>query len=146
MRKIHFYLGGMFALLLLVGAGCPSNDTATKQDASEKNSGDTMMQEGVVKKDVSELTLSAQAIGDRKVQFAWQVPEALAAEAEGYRFSRGVEANPDVNTDGWWWERGPAHRELEWEGLPTGPAHFRACVLKDDTCIAFSNDVEVDVK
>ena len=92
-----------------------------------------------------EFTLTAEATGKQSVSFTWEVPESLAEGAEGYKFARGEEANPTYPSS-WWWERGPAHRELVWEGLPEGDAHFRVCIVRDDECAEYSNDVMVTVE
>lgn len=149
--------GMLFAVLLLVGQGCaaqqPADDSAEPAagndsnmevmekdgDAMEKKSGDAMMEvpsEGV--------TLHASALGENTVKFEWTVAEDLAERAEGYRFARGLEENPTYPSS-WWWERGSAHRELVWEGLPVGEAHFRLCVVENGECSTYSNNVLVNV-
>lgn len=154
MNKIHIIFGSVFAAVLLAGAGCaePPANVATPHNQNDETMGmDAMEKKEDVMKDVMEkmvtdFRLRAEALDERTVRFEWDVPENIAKEAEGYRFSRGTEKDPAVNKDGWWWERGPAHRELEWQGLPIGPAHFRVCVVKNDACDVYSNDVEVDVQ
>jgi len=157
MKKSILGIGGFLVILLLVGAGCSDQTTPTEganNEGNQKTVAERIMEKTGSDKvvstekaiEVTDLKLTAEALGDRVIQFNWEVPENLAADSEGYRFSRDTEENPDVNKDGWWWERGPAHRELKWEGLPTGQAHFRMCVIKEDVCTAYSNDVEVDVK
>lgn len=95
--------------------------------------------------EVGDFTLQAEAVGDQKVSFTWEIPESFEEGAEGFRFARGEEVDPTYPSS-WWWERGPAHRELIWEGLPEGEAYFRVCIVRNDECVEYSNNVMVTAK
>lgn len=126
-----------------------SIDDAMQEDAMKVTDGnleeDEAMKQNSAMMDDGSFTLSAKTAGDSGVLFTWSVPEVLAEGAEGFRFARGEEANPTYPSS-WWWERGPAHRELTWEGLPEGDAHFRACIVRNGECAEYSNDVMVTVE
>lgn len=91
------------------------------------------------------IVLNAKATGDNTVEFEWNLGSDLASTTEGFRFARGIEENPTYPSS-WWWERGPSHRSLTWNGLPDGAAHYRVCAVVDDACAVYSNDVSVDVQ
>jgi len=147
------------AVLLLAGAGCAQNasepystksaDSGTTQEEQDAGApSETPSEEepsGDEEAAPSEFTLSAEAVGNRTVRFEWQVPKDLAKEAEGYRFSHSRD-NLMNGLTSWWWERGPAHRDHEWSGLPLGPSYFRLCIVRNGRCTEQSNIVGVDVQ
>ncbi len=149
---------GLAAVILLIGSGCagseapadlPEADDVQPAAADARPSprakntdeaGDTMKAP-----EAAGFTLSAHATGDRSAMFEWTVPEDIADQAEKYVVVRGTEANPE-HPASWWWWRGPVYRDLEWKELPLGEAHFRVCAQVEEACIAYSNDVVLEIE
>jgi len=116
-----------------------SNEDAKTEDA-------TTVSDSTDSETVECIDLTAEALGDRKVSFAWEVSEECESEY-GYKIVYSKDMNP-TDPASWRWQRGPAHRDLTWESLPLGPGHFRICpMVAEDTCGEnYSNDVGVDIK
>lgn len=149
---------GLVALVLLVGSGCASttsenkNNPAVKegtpvavspQKNAEPRGGNTMKQSDT---SVTSLVLQGQAIGNRSARFQWDVPEDIEAQVETYIVVRDTEKNPTYPEARWWWWRGPVYRALEWSELPLGSAHFRLCAQVGEECIAYSNDLVLEIE
>jgi len=117
----------------------PTIDTPQTKPAEDPTSTPAMGEQ------ISGITLTAEAKGNRRVLLRWEVSETVATEAEGYRIVQGKAENPTWPSP-YWFERGPAHREKEMTGLPLGKQHFRVCVVKNRQCMVYSNNVEVEVK
>jgi len=140
MKKIILSL----SLLLFLGGGCantPSEEASEDIVSKPADAVENNMEE--VKKPES-LVLKAKIAGNATVEFEWEVPKNLESK-DGYRIVYSTEPNPTYPST-WWYERGPAHREKVWTGLPLGTAHFRLCAVVDDKCGEYSNDVEVEIK
>jgi hypothetical protein len=158
MQKITKLIA-LFALVLLIGGGCASgdeyskksssdNDTASKSevtDSKSKTKKSDKTTKATTQVVVTDFLLKATSLGNRTVKFEWELPDELAEKAEKYMVVRGTEKNPE-NPASWWWWRGNTYRDLEWSELPLGSAHFRVCVLAEDKCLAYSNDVVVEVE
>jgi len=142
MKKILF---GSIIILALTGAGC--NSATSDQNTNSKSAGDqTSGLTTTTNPTISEgVTLNAEVIGNQTVNLTWQVSDELKKEATGYGITLGDEANPTY-PGRYWYTRGPAHFELSWTKLPLGVHHLRVCVMKDNACTVYSNDVEVDIK
>ena len=159
----------LISAVVLVGQGCAAyqeaddaeqmDDAATIETEQAKGEFSEEMENGDVQSEdkatddqkvteevlsESGVTLSGSAQGKGTVKFDWAISSDLSERAEGFRFARGEEENPTYPAS-WWWERGPAHRNLIWEGLPDGDAHFRLCVVENDVCTVYSNDVMISV-
>jgi len=90
------------------------------------------------------ITLTGTVLGPNTALFTWNVSDVISESSEGYKIVRGTDPNP-VDPAGWWWQRGPSHREHTWAGLPEGKAYFRICVLENDECIQYSNSVLLEI-
>lgn len=158
----------LVAVLLLVGQGCPSQptkiDSKEKSGAMEKKDsvvmeekkGDgTVMEkkdEGVMmeKKEGGmmtdgEVTLKAEVLGEKQVKFEWE-SDVKMGEDDRFVLVRDEMPNPMHDGKNFWWKQYYTVREAVWLSLPTGTMHVRLCVLKNDACVKYSNDVEVEVK
>ena len=125
--------------LVLVGAGC--SQSASNLFGSNSNS-----QTNTNNQNANGFNLTATALGNEQIKVAFTVSDADAKDAEGYRILMGHSANPDMKTASDWYTLGKDHREKIWSNRPIGTRHFRVCIMKKNTCIAYSNDVEVDIK
>ncbi|PIT86870.1 MAG: hypothetical protein COU33_00780 [Candidatus Magasanikbacteria bacterium CG10_big_fil_rev_8_21_14_0_10_43_6] len=144
----------MFALLLLVGGGCAPKDdysstdtnaeTGTEHVPVTKNAAGATTRTSTTEQH-TDFVLTAEPTGDRTVAFSWTLPDELAAQAEKFMVVRGTTPNPEHPATWWWW-RGASYRNLEWSELPLGEAHFRVCAIVEDNCIAYSNDIVVEVE
>ncbi|MBT4942263.1 MAG: hypothetical protein HOL80_00265 [Candidatus Magasanikbacteria bacterium] len=92
----------------------------------------------------TDITLNGTVLGPNTALFTWNVSDAVDESSEGYKIVRGTDPNP-VDPAGWWWQRGPSHREHTWVGLPEGTAYFRLCILENDACIQYSNAVLLEI-
>ncbi|PIR03922.1 MAG: hypothetical protein COV59_01915 [Candidatus Magasanikbacteria bacterium CG11_big_fil_rev_8_21_14_0_20_39_34] len=93
----------------------------------------------------TQIKFSGKAMGQHKAEFTWEIPEDMAAQAEKYVVIRSTDPEPTYPASWWWW-RGPAHHDLTWEDLPEGKAYFRLCVLKGETCLEYSNPLELTIQ
>lgn len=129
-----------------MGAGCGNTNTPASTSAEPENTSTDTVEDTTEEeiKNSSSIILKAKATGNATVEFEWEVPKNLESE-EGYRIVYSIEPNPTYPS-AWWYERGPAHREKVWTGLPLGVAHFRLCAVVNDKCGEYSNDVELQIK
>ncbi|MCB9798992.1 hypothetical protein H6758_04695 [Candidatus Nomurabacteria bacterium] len=145
----------LFAILLVfLISGCGNtNQTATKPAADdarptpERANNTTPVEDAtsMEKESTTSFLLKVDATNGQAITFSWEIPEEMAKDAEKFMFLRSTDPNPTYPTNWYWW-RGPDHRSLTWEGLPTGTAHFRVCVMSEEECMQYSNDVEVTLE
>lgn len=122
---------------MLVGAGCAKYTGDQKPSPSASNPTPT---------GTSALSLMVTALGNKQVDVKFTVPEADKKNAEGYRILMGRDANPDMKTASDWYTLGKDHMGKMWGNRPEGKRHFRVCIMKMNTCAAYSNNVEVEIK
>lgn len=152
--KKQMVLGGFLCLLLLVGAGCNSEESKeTKPQTKSANAPQTEVKDTTTEVPVTEktkevkkgdFTLSAEAAGKSRVHFTWSAPEGVDAK-DGFRIVRGPSENPSFPGNFWYHPKN-ATTEANWIKLPKGKQHFRVCAFENNTCTAYSNNVEVTVK
>lgn len=142
--------------LLLIGAGCPSlSDTTTPSPTTTpgpvvNTKPDTVPDTDDDDEDVMEnedFTLSAEALGNGQVKFSWEVPDDMDVTSD-HRFLlvRSKDEDPEHDGKNFWFRRAGTERATTWLEQPTGTYHYRVCLMKDDMCSTYSNDVEVEVK
>ncbi len=150
-------LAGMAAVLVLVGAGCapaeePQVKNADTPEQTDTSGTVTVPEIGMDAQEetpaASDLTVTAEATGGNKVSVAWTVPAEMAADKDitAYRILVGKTENPTWDNKYFWFERGSVYRDKVLEGLRLGEQHIRVCAVKANECVAFSNNVMVDVK
>jgi len=140
--KKYYLIFSAFALVLLIGGGC----TFWCPETEEKT--DVVIPDGMETEEMEEFTginLTGEVLGNGEVKLVWAVGDELKETAEKYGLTWGEEENPDYPGRYWFW-RGSDHFEKIWSGFPTGTAHFRVCVLKNEECMEYSNDVEVEIE
>lgn len=147
----------IFALLLIIGAGCDKSNNYPRNGEKreykdniiyEKKESNNNMKE--TKKDdmeenVDELVFSGEALGEGKVLLKWKTPEDMNVKDGFYMFyDEGEDLEyPEAR---WWWWRGPAHREHIWEGIEPGTWTFRLCIKDGEECGEYSDEIELEVK
>lgn len=162
-------LGGALAIITLLGAGCATQpqtkDAGVVKDEKKSDANKQIIQTEVqvepttpttptVTIETTEtpttntgLTLTVETIDEPKtIKLKWVPSDDVAKDAQAYRSLLSKDPNPEYPTKGWWYENGATFREKLWTGLPTGKFHIRTCAVKDDKCVVYSNDVEVDIK
>ena len=122
-----------------------NTDTSTStntvvEDVVEAEDTSATQEQGVT----PNITLTGTVLGPNTALFTWNVSDVISESSEGYKIVRGIDPNP-VDPAGWWWQRGPSHREHTWAGLPEGKAYFRICVLENDACTEYSNSVLLEI-
>lgn len=146
------------SLLVLLSSGCGPKQA---QEQAEKPDNPKLPQEiidqipapsdstSVINPDldtpVTDFRLEVETTGEQSATFSWQVPDDMIEDIDKFMMVRGDQPNPE-HPSNWYWWRGPSHRDLTWEELPTGTAHFRLCTMKSDECLEYSNSVEVTLE
>ena len=154
-KYIVFSLTLLFTLTL---AGCSwgsdknaventPNRENTNQNKNEQISDETSMPTDIPEKEenVDSLTLEGEAEGNNMVSLRWKVPNEMKTDVEKYMIVRGSEENPTYPSSWYWW-RGPAHTDHLWEELPAGESHFRVCAMKGEECLAYSNNLMLEIR
>ena len=90
------------------------------------------------------IILNGSVLGPHTALFTWEVSQNTAEESEGYKIVRGTGPEP-TDPAGWWWQRGPSHREHTWGSLPEGVAYFRICIIKNEVCTDYSNAIKLTI-
>lgn len=155
--------GAMMILLLLSGAGCAKQTTDTykappskpavtteqpnqPETVSETPKDDELMNDSGDGTDpVAGIDIDVVALGNQKVKLTWNVNQALAKQADGYRIIMSEQEDPEWPTQ-LWYQRNASVREHEWAGLPTGTHYFRICAWVDNRCTVYSSDFKLDVQ
>ena len=139
MKKLTSLLA-LGALLILGGAGCPpldTNSTAEEPAASPATSAPTASEET--------FTVAAEALGSGAVKVSWNTP-ADADPTSVFRVVHGNKPNPTY-PGGYWFQRSDKTvREATLTNLPKGLRYLRVCEFKNNQCVKYSNELEVDVK
>lgn len=155
MSKYHTLLG-VFALLVLIGGGCAntapeSTDTTDETPVvTEETQSDT--EATTVEVSDTGLTLMAETQENGDVLFTWDLIEDNIMEGiTGFGLAHGTEENPEYPSQ-YWYTLGPDHieklwdRDVLWPTMPAGEQHFRVCLLVNNECEIYSNNVMVETK
>lgn len=141
------------AMIFLVGCNAPEEKTDSTQTPSAKKAAqvtdskkDNMMDKKEDNMMMSDLSLSAEAIGDGMVKLMWDGKDLKLGEDDRFILVRSEDENPEHNGLNYWFRQYYTKREATWIDVPTGTMHFRVCVLKGEECGMYSNDVEVVVE
>ncbi|MFB6225821.1 MAG: hypothetical protein ABEJ02_00540 [Candidatus Paceibacteria bacterium] len=136
--------------LILLGAGCGADQG--NQNQQDKSGVQKEMKEDIEeatedqtnKNQKSGLTLEAEPRGEGKVHFEWEVSDNK--EVDRFIIVRDEKANPKHNGKNYWFRQPGTRRSITWVDIPTGTYHFRICILENNECAEYSNDVKVEVK
>lgn len=132
------------ALVMLLGAGCAKTTPNTVENKTGENkTGEVGKTTAVSASGLAITKAESATAGTLTVEFA--VGGELAQGATGYRLLLANEANPTWPTQGFWYELGPDHRSKVWR-VPSGKRHLRVCAVKDNQCVEYSENLEVEVK
>ena len=161
MKKTVALLGSTLATILLVGASCSpaqnaSVETKPAEDVGENTNQPTDMAnpaENVTGTMTapssammnSDITLTAEALGNREVKISWTIPDGEVM-TEGIHLVRSEKENPEFDGKTYWYQPGPDRHDVTWKNVPTGTQHVRLCIVKDEKCEIYSQDVMVEVK
>ena len=167
MKKTLLAASGMVVLLLLIGQGCPKQNTVTEPENQKDQSDNTLGAENTenengvdttttekneasepAKETNADLTLKAEAAGSQQVRLSWSAPEGLT-EANRFILVRDEKTNPEHSGKNFWLRQHHSKREVVWINVPTGTMHFRVCITENnqnDTCAKYSNDAAVTVE
>lgn len=138
-------LGTMLvAVLLIVGAGCrlpwrnnPETTTPGTKPAGTTDTAPRDAREG-------DLRLTAEGEGNNSAKLDWTLVAGVR-EPELFRILYSRTANPSDNNNLRAVAVDGTERTVTWGNLETGEHHFRICVVKDNSCTTYSNDVSVTV-
>ena len=137
MAKKLLSLFAVFALIVLMGAGCQNNTT---EEATEGTDDETTLElEDLSEETDGELILSVEDLGSGQVKYIWNNSE----NPEGYRMLHSARKNAD---NPFWQFVAPNTDEGIFYNVPTGTRFFRVCELLDKKCVNYSNEVELEVK
>ena len=136
MAKKLLSLFAVFALMILMGAGCQNIATQNEDEQIEDLS---FMEEDTTEETGNELILSVEDLGSGQVKFIWNNSD----NPEGYRMLHSARKNAD---NPFWQFVAPDTDEGIFYQVPTGTRFFRVCELLDKKCVNYSNEVELEVK
>lgn len=143
MQKLKF-ASILFAVLLLVGAGC---STTTPESTPETTGGTEQPTTTTTASDSVVTITKAEPKGDGVLLVEFSVPEEIQKTATSYRLLLSDDAAPMwPPTNGTWYELGRSHRMKEWKNLKPGKRFLRVCSVEKDKCVAYSPAQEVEVK
>ncbi len=135
-------------ILLLAGAGCGdvTPTTNSKPADSLASTTDQIVNGNTqpVAKPIDSISLSGESIGNKMVQFTWDIPEGTK-NPSAFHLVRGQKENP-TQPPGYWFAQSGSSRGTVWVKLPSGEQHFRICTWEGEKCMVYSNDVMVNVK
>lgn len=149
MRKQFLFITGIALMFFCIGSGCNKTTTNTagnllgNKPAETQN---TSLPAVIQEQKSGGFTVTAEPKENGTLDVKFNVPEDLSKDAEAYRLLLSKEANPSWPTKGYWYELGKTHTAKLWSGLPIGSRNLRVCVVKNDECVAYSNNAEVDIK
>jgi hypothetical protein len=140
----------LFLALVLIGAGCGGQDSNQQKEASKveeeikKDIKEAAEKQKEEKEKETELTLEAESVGKGQVNFSWELKGDKTADR--FVIVRDTEKNPKHNGKNYWFRQPGSRRDVTWVNIPSGDYHFRICILEDEKCTTYSNDVQVEVK
>jgi hypothetical protein len=148
MRKTAFAAATGLAAIVLLGAGCA--EVADTPDVQFQTKAAETAPAEVVKtpEAPTDLVLTAENIGNRSVKFTWTAPAGLT-DANRFILVEGIEENPVHDGKHNWYRQYYANRAVVWGNQSSGRHHYRICLTEnsdENTCVRYSNDVEVEVK
>lgn len=150
MNKMYIFVP-LLALIFL-GAGCTDQTSTPTDKAPQAKPAQTSPTDAsapatetkMMKKET--VTLQATALGKGMVKFQWEVADDADVNEDGFLLVRSDKENPEHDGKNYWFKQYYKNREVTWIELPIGSMHFRICLLEDDRCETYSNNVELDVK
>ncbi|MFB6181514.1 MAG: hypothetical protein ABEJ24_01320 [Candidatus Magasanikbacteria bacterium] len=148
--KKVFFCSLIASSLIFLGAAC-----GTEQN--QNNQREVSKVEEQIKKDIEkateknkdkdkkhELSLEAEPRGEGKVHFEWKLRDEK--EVDRFVIVRDENKNPVHNGKNYWFRQPGSRRSITWINIPSGTYHFRICILENNECTEYSNDVKVKVK
>jgi hypothetical protein len=91
------------------------------------------------------ISFTATPLGNNQVKLTWETT-VTSTEIDGFRFIRSTSPNPEFDRKNYWWETSSVRRETTWREIVAGTYHMRACVVRNDVCVLYSDDQVVDVR
>lgn len=154
--------GSLLLIVALAGAGCPTDNPTRTKDADapameQPSTPDTSMEEpntpaegsGVATSNAAEgFTLTATQQPGQEVKLSWNISDKLD-ESNRFIIIRDEKRDPEHTGKNFWVRQYYTNREYTWKNVPKGEQHFRICITEKndiDTCVKYSNDVEVQVE
>ncbi len=143
-------IGGLFALLILVGGGCAAPGQTDIKDAEQPQKDaekEMVSEETKTKSETTGITITkAEATETGTLEIELSVEEKLKESAEAFRLILSSDEKAEWPTKGYWYELGTAHTSKTWTDLPSGERHLRACIVKANECEVYSDIHKVEVK
>lgn len=150
MKKSHIF--ATLSLLLLVGAGCNTDQATIPQtkSAGDVNTLVTTTQTtpvGEIPDDVDPyaLVLNAETIGNKTVRISFTFPDEMLIDTDAFRLMLSKNEEPTRENATNWYDLGVAHTKKDWKVDTTGERYVRVCVVRADKCETNSNVVKVDI-
>jgi|GEM_PF-1927600 hypothetical protein len=159
MNKKITALGATLGLVILLGAGCanPSilpgasdnNPNTTVPSADQTTppvvtTDQTPTDQTTPTETTTDFTVTVTPTGKNSVSVEW-TPSANLDRASSFRVLNSARPNPE-SPKAYWAQYMNITRSAELKTVPSGHRYFRVCEYKNDTCVNYSNEVEVDVE
>lgn len=158
MNKKITALGVTLGLVVLLGAGCANptiepgtNDNnpnttvpAADQTTPTATTDQTTTEQTTPTETATTFTVTANATGDGKVNVEWTAPADLD-RTSSFRVLNSSKSKADLSF-AYWDQFMNVTRSAELKNVHTGHRYIRVCEYKNETCVNFSNEVEVDVQ
>lgn len=125
-----------------------SGDAMETEDNMEKKDGEAMEGEEAITKERSnptDFTLTGYSLERGGVHLEWVVPDNRRTP-ERFMVVRDEEPNPEHTGQNFWYRQDGSVREIDWKDIPKGTFNFRVCILENDECVEYTNNVELEVK
>lgn len=130
--------------------GSAMEETMGDENGSTMESGEGMMEDDrnpltEEESNPEDFTLTGYALERGGAHLEWVVPENRR-EPERFMVVRGDEPNPVHDGSHYWFRQDGSVRELDWKDIPKGTEHFRVCILENDTCVEYTNNIELELR
>lgn len=144
---VSIALGG----LLLVGAGCESNQpapaTTTPADTKTTETTPTDTTTGAASTNQPQiLNLTATSDNHGQVVMNWTLDGEYTPGDFTVRLLHSAKPNVELPGRAFWQELPNNQASYTWEGVPSGDRYFKVCKFVFGKCTDYSNEVELNVK
>lgn len=149
---IAFAVGYLFAQQTVQPTQTTTDETGAITEEDGTMTGDTTSEDGTMMEDDQSMNsdeerplgfaLTGYALEEGGVHLEWKVPDNRR-EPDRFMVVRSEEPNPVHDGTNYWYRQDGSVREVDWKDVPDGTHNFRVCILEDDECVEYTNNLEL---
>ncbi|MDO9509663.1 MAG: hypothetical protein Q7J14_00055 [Candidatus Magasanikbacteria bacterium] len=136
MLKKLFSFFTLFAVIILIGAGCQNTASIEVEEINDIYS---FEKEDLFDEEENDLILSVETLGKNQVKFIWN----NSNNPGGYKMMHSAREDAE---NPFWQNIITGNDEATFYNVPTGTRYFQICEMEEKECVNYSNKIELEVE